>query len=226
VEAAEGEIGATRFAYCTLRIAPFSQYTYIIVQWTLLGRLMPNYRRAFIAGATWFFTVNLLDRRRRLPVEHVGALREAVRETRRRLPFEIDAMVVLPDHIHAVWTLPDGDCDFPCRWRLIKMRFSKSVAPGEALSTSRRIRGERGIWQRRYWEHLIRDERDYMHHINYCWLNPVKHGLVTNVEDWPHSSFHRDNCDNPQPGDFVSFEKAMAEYARSGRSCSYGEREP
>jgi putative transposase len=85
---------------------------------------MPNYHRAFIAGASWFFTVNLLDRRRHLLVKHVGALRAAVRETRRRFPFHIDAMVVLPDHLHAVWTLPEGDCDIPVRWRLIKIRFS------------------------------------------------------------------------------------------------------
>jgi putative transposase len=187
---------------------------------------MANYRRAFIAGASWFFTVNLLNRSQCLLVEHVGALREAVRETRRRFPFDIDAMVVLPDHIHAVWTLPEGDCDFPSRWRLIKTRLSRSIAPGEPLSMSRRIRGERGIWQRRYWEHLIRDERDYAHHIDYCWFNPVKHGLVANVEDWPFSSFHRDNRDNPWPGAFASFENAMADYARSGSSAGYGEREP
>jgi putative transposase len=187
---------------------------------------MPNYRRAFISVASWFFTVNLFNRRRSLLVEHIGALREAVRETRLRFPFEIDAMVVLPDHIHAVWTLPDSDCDFPLRWRLVKLRFSKSIVPGEKLTASRRTRGERGIWQRRYWEHLIRDERDYAHHVDYCWFNPVKHGLVANVEDWPYSSFHRDNRDNPRPGDFATFEKALTEYARSGRSSGYGERGP
>jgi putative transposase len=187
---------------------------------------MPNYRRAFIAGGSWFFTVNLFDRRSRLLVEHIDALREAVRETRRRFPFHIDAMVVLPDHMHAVWTLPDGDCDFPVRWRGIKVRFSRSIPRGEALTATRRARGERGIWQRRYWEHLIRDERDYVHHIDYCWFNPVKHGLVANVEDWPFSSFHRDNRASPRPGDFASFEKALAEYARSGRPAGYGERGP
>jgi putative transposase len=185
---------------------------------------MPNYRRAFVGGSTWFFTVNLLDRRRRLLVEHIGALREAVRETRRRFPFEIDAMVVLPDHLHAVWTLPDGDCDFPVRWYLIKMRFSKAIPDGEPLTATRRVRGERGIWQRRYWEHLIRDERDLQRHIDYCWFNPVKHGLVANVEDWPYSSFHRDNRDNPRPGDFSRLEHALTQYARSGQPSSYGER--
>jgi putative transposase len=135
-------------------------------------------------------------------------------------------MVVLPDHIHAVWTLPEGDCDFPVRWRLIKMRFSKSIAPGEPLTASRRVRGERGIWQRRYWEHAIRDERDYKHHIDYCLFNPVKHRLVANVEDWPYSSFHRDNRDIPRTGNFANLDKALAEYARSGRATGYGEREP
>lgn len=184
---------------------------------------MPNYRRPFIAGASWFFTVNLHDRRQRLLVEHVVALREAVRETRRRFPFKIDAMVVLPDHIHAVWTLPEGDCDFPLRWRLIKTRFSKSIVPGEQLSMSRRTRGERGIWQRRYWEHLIRNERDHARHVDYCWFNPVKHGLVTDVEDWPYSSFHRDN---PRPRDLAGFEMASTEYLRSGGLSGYGERKP
>ncbi|HEX5957291.1 MAG TPA: transposase, partial [Hyphomicrobiaceae bacterium] len=187
------------------------------------GYIMPNYRRAFEGGRTWFFTVNLLDRRRSLPVEHIEALRAAVRETRRCFPFEIDAMVVLPDHLHAVWTLPEGDSDFPGRWRLIKMRFSKSVPPDEPLSVVQTARGERGIWQRRYWEHLIRDERDLNHH-DYCWFNPVKHGLVANVEDWPFSSFHRDNRDESGSIDTAAFEKALGEYAKSQRSHSYGER--
>jgi len=182
---------------------------------------MPNYRRAFVPGGCWFFTVNLLDRKSRLLVEHIDALREGVRETRRRHPFQIDAMVVLPDHIHAVWTLPDGDLDFPVRWRLIKVRFSKSIPKGERLTQTQRARGERGIWQRRYWEHLIRDERDYAHHIDYCWFNPVKHGLVANVEDWPFSSFHREMRGNPTAGDFTRFEKTLAEHARS---AGYGER--
>jgi putative transposase len=188
-------------------------------------RLIAPYGSARIdAGTSWFFTVNLLDRRQRLLVKHIDRLREAVRETRRRFPFEIDAMVVLPDHIHAVWTLPEGDCDFPVRWRLIKIGFSKSIPKGEWIGEGRRVRGERGIWQRRYWEHAIRDPRDYAHHIDYCWFNPVKHGLVANVEDWPFSSFHRDNGDNPRMGDFTGLEKALAAYARSGRSHGYGER--
>jgi putative transposase len=153
---------------------------------------MPNYRRAFIPGGCWFFTVNLQDRRSRLLTDHIGALREATRKTKRRLPFDIDAWVVLPDHMHAIWTLPPGDSDFPIRWRLIKSHFSKSLPKIEWRSRVRNARGERGIWQRRYWEHLIRDEKDYGRHIDYCYFNPVKHGLVGRVEDWPYSTFHRD----------------------------------
>jgi putative transposase len=181
---------------------------------------MPNYRRAFVAGGCWFFTVNLFDRKSRLLVEHIDALREAVRETRQRFPFQIDAMVILPDHIHAVWTLPDDNFDFPLRWRRIKALFSRSIPGGEWRTEARRRRGERGVWQRRYWEHLIRDERDYAHHIGYCRFNPVKHKLVANVEDWPYSSFHRDRRD-PTIGNLADFEQALAEHARRG---GYGER--
>ncbi len=137
---------------------------------------MSNYRRAFVPGGCWFFTVNLLDRNSTLLIENIVSLRDAVRETKQRYPFKIDAMVVLPDHVHAIWTLPIGDADFSVRWRWIKIRFSKSIPTGERLSAVREARGERGIWQRRYWEHLIRDDRDLQHHINYCWFNPVKHG--------------------------------------------------
>ncbi len=153
---------------------------------------MPNYRRAFVPGGCWFFTVNLQERRRRLLVERIDSLRNAVAQTRRTYSFDIDAFVVLPDHLHAVWTLPPGDADFSTRWRLIKTHFARALPKQEQLDTVRQARGERGIWQRRFWEHLIRDERDYARHIEYCYINPVKHGLVTRVQDWPHSSFHRD----------------------------------
>lgn len=143
-------------------------------------------------GGCWFFKVNLLERRKRLLVDRIDALRAAVGETRARYPFTIDAVVVLPDHIHAIWTLPPGDADFSLRWRLIKSRFAKTLPKQERLSAARQARGERGIWQRRFWEHLIRDEADFTRHIEYCYINPVKHGLVTRVCDWPHSSFHRD----------------------------------
>jgi putative transposase len=183
---------------------------------------MPNYRRAFVPGGCYFFTVNLRDRNSRLLIEHIDLLRDAVRITRRNYPFEIDAMVVLPDHIHAVWTLPDGDANFPTRWRSIKIRFSKAIPRDARRDGVRTAPGERGIWQRRYWEHVIRDERDLNNHIDYCWVNPVKHGHVTNVEDWPFSTFHRDHRGLPQTEDF---EKALAEYADKNQSGEFGERE-
>src|SRR5882672_8187863 len=126
---------------------------------------MPNYRRALMPGGCWFFTVNLLDRQRRLLTDNIAALRAATRLTQSRHPFTIDAMVVLPDHIHAVWTLPPDDANFSLRWRQIKVRFAKSIPKGEFLSPVRKARGERGIWQRRFWEHLIRNETDYARHI-------------------------------------------------------------
>jgi len=153
---------------------------------------MSNYRRAFVPGGCWFFTVNLLERRETLLVEHIAILRLAVASTRRSLPFTIDAFVVLPDHLHAIWTLPPGDADFSTRWRLIKNRFARALPKRERLSAVRTARHERGIWQRRFWEHLIRDEADFARHVEYCYINPVKHGLVSRVGDWPHSSFHRD----------------------------------
>jgi putative transposase len=111
---------------------------------------MTNYRRNFLPGGSFFFTVNLADRRLPLLTEHVGVLRSAFRYARRRHPFAIGAIVVLPDHLHAIWTLPEGDCDFAVRWRLIKSAFSRALPRRETVSSSRAGKGERGIWQRRY----------------------------------------------------------------------------
>jgi putative transposase len=152
---------------------------------------MTDYRRNFISGGTYFFTVTLADRRLRLLTEHIEALRTAFRETRRNHFFTIEAMVVLPDHLHAIWTLPTDDANFATRWRLIKSAFSRSLDIKEKISTSRAAKGERGIWQRRYWEHTIRDETDFERHVDYIHINPLKHGLVIQVRDWPYSSFHR-----------------------------------
>ncbi|MCA6105770.1 REP-associated tyrosine transposase [Bradyrhizobium cenepequi] len=152
---------------------------------------MTDYRRNFIAGGSFFFTVNLAERRLRLLTEHIDELRDAFRQIRRVHPFTIEAMVVLPDHLHTIWTMPPGDADFATRWRLIKTGFSRRLPAGERVSESRAAKGERGIWQRRYWEHTIRDESDFARHVDYIHINPVKHGLVTQVRDWPHSSFHR-----------------------------------
>jgi len=152
---------------------------------------MPDYRRNRIPGGTYFFTVNLLERSSSMLVTHIDALRDAVRTVRARRPFHIDAWVVLPDHMHAVWTLPADDADYSGRWKAIKIAFAKALPKTERLSPVRAAKGERGIWQRRFWEHTIRDEQDYAAHVDYVHINPVKHGLVARVRDWPHSSFHR-----------------------------------
>jgi len=152
---------------------------------------MPDYRRNRVPGGTYFFTVNLLDRRERLLVEHIDAFRESVRQVRAKHPFHIDAWVVLPDHTHCIWTLPSGDDNYSARWKAIKIAFAKTLPKTERLSAVRERKGERGIWQRRFWEHTIRDEQDYAAHVDYVHINPFKHGLVRQVSDWPYSSFHR-----------------------------------
>jgi putative transposase len=151
---------------------------------------MPNYRRALTPGGTWFFTVNLLERRDSdLLVRHIDLLRACVAAERARRPFAIRAWVVLPEHMHWIWTLAPGDCDFPTRWRRIKTDFSRALARTERRSAVRIDRGERGIWQRRYWEHQIRNDLDFERHLDYIYYNPVKHGWATTPSEWPHSSF-------------------------------------
>ena len=153
---------------------------------------MPNYRRNFVPGGTFFFTVNLLERYPNdLLTRHIESLRESVHGVRTRYPFVIDACVVLPDHMHCIWTLPPGDTDYTLCWRLIKAAFSKTLPRIERRSKVRIARGERGIWQRRFWEHTMRDERDYVGHMDYVHFNPVKHGYAKKVADWPYSTFHR-----------------------------------
>jgi len=152
---------------------------------------MSNYIRPKQPGAAVFFTVNLADRGSDLLVREIEALRAAVGVTRTERPFGIKAWVVLPDHMHCVWQLPDGDPDFSTRWSLIKARFTLSVA-GERRRASHVRRRERGLWQRRFWEHHIRDAADLQAHVRFCWINPVKHGLVSEPGEWPFSSYHRD----------------------------------
>ncbi len=155
---------------------------------------MSRYIRADTPGASFFFTVTLLDRQSRCLVDHVDELREAFAQTRQGHPFRIDAIVVLPDHIHAVWTLPPGDADFSLRWTLIKRRFTRQLLCAGALdarSAKPRKGCERSLWQRRFWEHQIRDDKDYARHVEYIHFNPVKHGWAKRAADWPHSSFHR-----------------------------------
>ena len=151
---------------------------------------MVRYRRNFAAGGTFFFTVTLADRTSRALLDHIEALRATVRETRASHPFTIDAVVVLPEHLHIVMTLPEGDADYPNRLSLIKRRFT-DAAVKSSMPVARHRNGEMALWQRRFWEHTIRDDRDFELHVDYIHFNPVKHGLVARVCDWSHSSFHR-----------------------------------
>lgn len=144
-----------------------------------------RYRRAFIPGGSFFFTV-VSERRRPLlaSVEEVAVLRSAIRTVRSTRPFEVDAMVVLPDHLHCIWTLPPGDADFATRWRLVK---TWRISPDPARTAKR----EQALWQHRYREHALRDENDFAQHVDYIHYNPAKHGLVSAPKSWPYSSFHR-----------------------------------
>jgi len=151
---------------------------------------MPNHRRAHIDGGIFFFTITLADRSSSLLLEKIDRLREACRAVQQRRPFETIAICILPDHLHAIWTMPENDPDFAMRWNLIKGGFSKGIE-ARPRSQSKISKREKGIWQRRYREHAIRDERDLDRHIDYIHFNPVKHGYVKRVVDWPQSSFHR-----------------------------------
>ena len=163
---------------------------------------MPNYRRNRVSGGTYFFPVNLEDRSAGLLTAEIAALRDAVRATRARHPFHIDAWVVLPDHLHCLWTLPPDDHDFPLRWRTIKALFSRAVPHAQPRRASLVRKREAGIWQRRYWEHTIRDERDYAAHMDYIHFNPVKHGLAGHPGEWAFSSFSRCVALGVYPGDW------------------------
>jgi putative transposase len=152
---------------------------------------MTAYRRNFVPGGCFFFTVNLRSGRYRCwRVMWRNCARHFARPTG-AIPFTIDAIVVLPDHLHTVWTLHEGDADFAIRRQLIKSAFSRRLARNERISQSRLAKGERGIWQRRYREHTIRDETDFARHVDHVHINPVRHGLVDRVHDWAPSSFHR-----------------------------------
>src|SRR5690606_8502855 len=165
---------------------------------------MPRYLRPRTPGACIFFTVALAERGSDLLVREVGRQREAVAATRAERPFGIDAWVVMPDHLHAVWTLPEGDADYSVRWGAIKARFSMSMRRAGftpplpvgrrngGVNPALRRKGEIGLWQPRFWEHHIRDEGDHAAHVRYCHMNPVKHGFVERPEDWPYSSIHRE----------------------------------
>ena len=152
---------------------------------------MTEYRRTKIQGATYFFTVNCAERHNnRILKNNIDVLRQVFRQVKQKHPFKIDAIVILPEHLHCIWTLPPDDADYSLRWNLIKSGFSRLITGNERRSDSRVKRGERGIWQRRYWEHMIRDEKDFERHVDYIHWNPVKHDWVKRVSDWPYSSFH------------------------------------
>jgi len=154
---------------------------------------MPNYRRWRPEGATYFFTLNLANRGGTLLTDRIDLLRQVWGATLIEAPVKVDAMVVLPGHCHAIWTLPPGDARYSERWRRMKARFSHAVGrEHRAVRQSLTRRREAGVWQRRFWEHVIRDEEDFTRHLAYCWSDPVRHGLVEKAADWPHSSMQRD----------------------------------
>ena len=153
---------------------------------------MSHYRRLVVPGGTYFFTVRLDDRASQLLTEQVDLLRSAVRLTQKHWPFLIETAVILPDHLHMIWALPAKDPDFSKRWRMIKSTFSRHVEGPVEVSPSKARRCEKGIWQRRFWEHLIRDEADFEAHRAYALAAPVQAGLVARPQDWALSSVHRD----------------------------------
>ena len=144
---------------------------------------MVQYRRNRVKGGCYFFTVTLRDRSSDLLIRHVDVLRNAFISCRRSRPFKMDAVVILPDHLHTIWTLPEGDADYPGRWKAIKAQFTRTLRRGGLVQSS--------PWQSRYWEHTIRDSEDWRRHMDYVHYNPVKHGYVQRPADWPHGSFGR-----------------------------------
>ncbi|WP_333850056.1 REP-associated tyrosine transposase [Leclercia sp.] len=151
---------------------------------------MSNYRRYYVPGGTWFFTTNLQNRRSDLLTRHIATLRMATQCVKRAKPFLINAWVILPEHMHCIWTLPENDTDYSGRWRDIKKTFTRAL-------------GMSDIWQPRFWEHTIRDENDLRRHRDYICINPLKHGYVARVKDWPYSTFHRDVRDGLYPEDWA-----------------------
>ncbi|WP_418887916.1 REP-associated tyrosine transposase [Maritimibacter dapengensis] len=175
-----------------------------------------------VPGGSYFFTVNLALRGATHLTDHIDALRRAFAVTLRERPVRIDAIVVMPDHLHAVWTLPVGDSDYSTRWRLIKSRFVRETGLVAPRSRSKVAKAERGIWQRRFWEHTIRGEADFAAHVAYCWQNPAKHGFVERAEDWPYSSYHfrggrGDGCEHPS---YVDHRENFLYFNRFGSSAS------
>lgn len=149
---------------------------------------MPNYRRIFIPGQQYFFTVNLQDRRSKLLTEHVDLFRQAYSSVLKSHPVETLAICILPNHLHCLWQMPEGDSNYAQRWRLTKGNFTRSLRKSGAIGDNQKV------WQNRYWEHHIRDDKDFNNHMDYIHANPVTHGYVSDVEEWPFSSWHKLNA--------------------------------
>jgi putative transposase len=162
----------------------------------LKRNFMSRYRRANVCGGCYFFTV-VTERRQPILIDGPVriALRDAIIRVREQYPFEINAWVLLPDHLHAIWTLPPNDANFALRWRLIKTHVTRTCGHlyfNPQWLTKRRASKQSGtLWQHRYWEHCIRDQKDFNHHMDYLHMNPVKHKLIKHASEWPYSSFHR-----------------------------------
>ncbi|MEJ2452532.1 MAG: transposase [Candidatus Thiodiazotropha sp.] len=168
---------------------------------------MSNYRRARMPGGIYFFTVVTHHRKPLFASKHArSCLRHAMAEVKARHPFEVEAICLLPDHLHTIWQLPAGDRDYSQRWNEIKgicaKLFRDDTGIKDRLSLSRQSKGETNFWQRRFWEHLIQNADDYRNHLDYLYFNPVKHGCVGAVVDWPWSSFHRHVREGVYPADW------------------------
>ncbi|KTD22973.1 REP-associated tyrosine transposase [Legionella londiniensis] len=151
---------------------------------------MVYYRRDYTEGAIYFFTLTLHNRRATYLTTYIHLLGKSFRDVRAKYPFSTLAVAILPDHLHIIWQLPDNECNYSMRWRLIKTNFTKSLLK-ETIHFKKNKRGEYQLWQSRFWEHRIRDETDLQKHVDYIHYNPVKHGYAAKANQWPHSSIHR-----------------------------------
>ena len=176
---------------------------------------MVRYRRNLLPGGTFFFTVTLDDRRSSALIDHVDKLRGAFRVARTERPFTIDAIVILPDHLHAIITLPDADADFSGRWRRIKSLFTRQLT-ASGVPVSRNHRGEFALWQRRFWEHTVRNDADFKRCADYIHFNPVRHRLVASPSDWPYSSLHRYIRTGVLPADWGGASEVSGNFGERG----------
>jgi putative transposase len=182
-----------------------------------------RYRRIRVDGGTYFFTV-VTDRRRPIfgSQETVALLDVAINRIKVRWPFELDAIVILPDHLHAIWTMPEGESNYSTRWRLIKESFTRSwLAKNGPIgrSPSRAAKGEQSVWQRRFWEHTIRDEDDFIKHLDYIHANPVQHGLTAAPADWPYSSFRDWVARGAYTPDWMPIGQLVPDWASKYEQC-------